>query len=156
LLPAAISRVQMFAEGVQRSVTCADVAPMSATDTERDDAVLTDPGRWSTVLVIMGTQGCHAWPSGSSDPAILEPRAVDRKMLVLSGTLDPVTPTPVAEQVADAMGHATFVAIGGLGHGVFDDSACASDLITAYLARPALDLDTSCANQPAAIHFPGS
>lgn len=153
LLPAAVGRIQMFAEGMQRSVTCADRAPMAAADTERDEALLTDPGRWSTVLVVLGTQPCQAWPSATSDPAILRPGAVDRKVLVLSGTLDPITPTPVAEQVAAAMGHATFVAIGGLGHGAFDDSACASDLITAYLAQPAVDLDTSCARQPVPIHF---
>ena len=76
------------------------------------------------------------------DPSFLEPVTSDIPTLVLSGTYDPVTPTPGGEAVAEDLG-ATFVTFEGFGHGVWNESECGTAITLAFLTDPAAEVDVS-------------
>ncbi len=143
-----IPRVNGLAEGMALSTNCSDGAPVLRDDPAVDDELLADPGRWSSLVTVFSTAFCEAWLGEDAvgvDESFAEPVTAGLPVLVLSGTYDPVTSTPEAQRVADALPNATFVTFDGIGHGVWDVVPCATDLLLAYLDDPATDLDTSCA-----------
>ncbi len=152
---AVIPRLHMFAEGTLHAVLCADRSPIFEADPDHDADVLSNPGPLASAMINVGVQGCQAWQDGAVDTSILDPVSSDLPVLVLSGTYDPITPTPVARQVAEDLGNATFVAFDGMGHGVSTSpGSCASEIALAYLRHPDTAVDTTCSADVGPVDFP--
>lgn len=87
------------------------------------------------------------------------PVASEVPFLIFSGQFDPATPPVLHRQMARSLPNSTLVVFPAQGHGA-GFTRCGADLIRAFLADPAAELDTGCANEPAAPDFgrtlPGS
>jgi pimeloyl-ACP methyl ester carboxylesterase len=141
-----IPNINAVSEGMAISVDCSDAAAGSDEDAGSDVDLLADPGRWSSMLTVLTPEFCEIWTVGELDRSFAEPVTSDIPTIVLSGTYDPVTPTPGGAQVAEALG-APFVTFDGFGHGVWSESECGTSITLAFLADPTSEVDTSCAEE---------
>lgn len=143
-----IPRANGLAEGMALSTNCNDSAPMRRATPDVDAELLADPGRWASLVTVFSPSFCDLWlpedAPGVPD-AFAEPVRSTLPVLVLSGTYDPVTTTPEAERVAAELPNGVFVTFDGLGHGIWNEVECATDIVLNYLADPAQELDVSCA-----------
>nr|WP_246401564.1 alpha/beta fold hydrolase [Jiangella mangrovi] len=79
-----------------------------------------------------------------SPPSTREPVGFTQPALVLAGSEDPVTPAPVAEEAAAGLADHRFLEFAGVGHAVLLNSRCGRDVIAAWLADTARDVDGLC------------
>lgn len=133
------------AEGMALSTNCADAAPVAEATAATDAELLADPGRWSTMLTVFSPVFCTAWPAGSAGSDFPAPVTAEVPTLVLSGTYDPVTPTPGAEQVAGDLPTSLLVTFEGIGHGVWNATPCGTTITETFLDDPGTWPDTACA-----------
>jgi len=85
-------------------------------------------------LSILPLAACPAWPAGAAPSEERSPTRIAAPSLILSGTLDPVTP-PLASAVREQWFQNSFaVTFPGAGHGVLGGDACASRIVEAFLA----------------------
>ena len=100
----------------------------------------------SNQLVVgpFGFDTCAVADAGRAES--IENQAVisDVPTLVLSGELDPVTPSAWGRGVAAAQSHGTFVSFKGLGHGVSFEEGCPNDIARAFLESPSLPVAVGC------------
>jgi pimeloyl-ACP methyl ester carboxylesterase len=86
---------------------------------------------------------CAVWPAGGVEESYGEPVSVDVPTLLLSGTLDPVTPPEQGEVAAGHLPRSLHLVVPGA-HGV-GGSRCLRTIVTRFLERGEVDgLDTSC------------
>ena len=105
----------MIAVGMHNSVVCSEDVP-------RYDTVSVD--RAAVAATYLGTgfldalpQICRNWPRGLVDGDFFEPLISDVPTLLLSGSLDPVTPPDDAERVARSLKSSRHLVLEGSGHG---------------------------------------
>ncbi|HYM03855.1 MAG TPA: alpha/beta fold hydrolase [Stellaceae bacterium] len=79
---------------------------------------------------------CASWPVGKASNAERAPAGSNVPTLMLSGALDPVTPPSWAAQAAAHLPHAYDFTFRGVGHGVLAGQACASRIVSRFLADP--------------------
>ena len=144
---ASVARMNVFAEGMSLSVGCADSSPNRAEQRRTDRTLLRDPESWSSTVLIYRSLWCSGWEAGVVDSSFVDPVVSRRPALVLSGSLDPITPTPRARRAVEQLTNATFVRFAGMGHGVWDDHGCNEDLVVTFLRDVRAPLDTSCADR---------
>lgn len=80
-------------------------------------------------------------------PSSLETRApasFSQPALVLAGSEDPVTPAPVADEASAGLADRRFLEFAGVGHAVVLNSRCGRDVIAAWLADTARDVEDLC------------
>lgn len=87
---------------------------------------------------------CEEWPSGSAPAAYGEPVRSDVPVLLLSGTLDPVTPPRWGAEAARHLSRSRHVVVEGA-HGV--GGPCIDSIVGEFLESPesVSTLDTGCA-----------
>jgi pimeloyl-ACP methyl ester carboxylesterase len=128
-----------LAFGMLLCVTCGEDIPRIDPDSiaaETDGCFLGD-GRVRRQMAV-----CSFWPSSQVPDDYGEPVAVDVPALLLSGTLDPVTPPRWGEQAARHLPRAVHVVVPG-SHGVH--GPCVSSLMRQVLELGGTaDLDTGC------------
>ena len=88
---------------------------------------------------------CGVWNVGRADPAVHRPTSSDVPALLITGTLDAVTPPSQADEAAQTLRHGKMVRFPGLGHDVFSASDCGRQIVADFLSRPD-GYDTSCAD----------
>ena len=91
---------------------------------------------------------CAQWPRGEVADAFYRLPAATSAVLLLSGTLDPVTPPRHGERVAKALGPlARHLTVANAGHGILG-IGCARDVVQRFIEadddRSALAVDASC------------
>ena len=90
---------------------------------------------------------CGAWPSGEVVADYHEPVVSDVPALVLSGTLDPVTPPRRGQELAAGFSRSLHLVVPGTGHGA-TGRGCVPELVAEFVkAGSADDLDTSCVEE---------
>jgi pimeloyl-ACP methyl ester carboxylesterase len=136
--------INTVSEGMALSTTCADASPQIEAMTDEDAELIAEPGRWGSLLTVLQPAMCGEWTYAEIDEAALEPVTSDIPTLVLSGTYDPITPTPGAQEVAEALPNGQFVVFDGIGHGVWSESPCATGLALSFLAAPG-PVEAACA-----------
>jgi pimeloyl-ACP methyl ester carboxylesterase len=136
--------INTVSEGMALSTNCADASPQLDDLLAEDADLLADPGRWSSVVSVLSLDLCREWTYAELDPSILDPVTSDIPTLVLSGTYDPITPTPGAEAVAEALANVQFVTFDGTGHGVWSQTDCAAGIAESFLAAPG-PVEAGCA-----------
>lgn len=99
-------------DGLYLSITCAEDVPFIATDAaERDE-----PTYLGSYRVREQRAACREWPHGAPSPTQFEPVSSAVPVLILSGTLDPVTPPINGEIVAKTLPNSLQVRIPSGGH----------------------------------------
>ena len=94
---------------------------------------------------------CSAWPRGNVPPEFFTLPKSNSPVLLLSGGIDPVTPTKNGEFVAKALGEkARHVHIQNAGHGVIGQG-CVREVLNKFVSakddQEAAKVDTSCVTQ---------
>ena len=89
---------------------------------------------------------CRHWPHDKLPADYAKPLKGKAPVLLLSGTLDPVTPPVWADAIAKNLPNSLHVAMEGIAHGPFP--ACAQGLMAKFIAAGTVTgLDTSCVKE---------
>lgn len=132
------------AYGMHFSVWCAEeYARLPATPAADDFSGLMD-GIYRKV--------CEKWPRGAAPAGFYTIPRSPVPVLLLSGGIDPVTPTQHGEHVAAALGpQALHLSVGNAGHGLMSQGGCLRELAYRYLNakddQEANKVDISCVRQ---------
>jgi pimeloyl-ACP methyl ester carboxylesterase len=132
----------MIALGMHNSVICSEDVP-------RFDTVSVDRG--AVAATYLGTafldalpQICKKWPRGLVDPEFSQPLVSDVPTLLLSGSLDPVTPPADANRVAKNLKNSRHLVFEGAGHGQ-TGIACMDRVLAEFYANvDPKALNTTC------------
>ncbi len=94
---------------------------------------------------------CSAWPKGAVPSEFFTIPASNSPVLLLSGGIDPVTPTRNGEQVAKALGaKARHISIDNAGHGLLAQG-CVREVVSQFISAKddaaALAVDAKCVRQ---------
>lgn len=140
-----VERTAWFGEpggvgGYHLSVLCAEDIDLVTDDMAREATAGTFMG---STLIDSYRAACRIWPHARLPASHFEPVTSDIPTLLLSGSLDPVTPPEGAEAVARHLPNALHVVVPGGGHGV--SSPCIERMIAELIESGSLDgVDTSC------------
>jgi pimeloyl-ACP methyl ester carboxylesterase len=133
-----------LAMGMHFSVVCAEDYPRVALSKDA-------PGRdFNRDFSRVYDRVCAEWPRGEVPEAFYTMPASPAPVLVLSGSIDPVTPPRHGERAAKALGaSAVHVVVPNVGHGVLSTVPCMRDVMFRFIEADddaaALKLDASCA-----------
>jgi pimeloyl-ACP methyl ester carboxylesterase len=129
-------------DGLYLSVTCAEDVPLIAADAgERDE-----PTYLGSYRVREQRAACGEWPHAPPLPP-LTPVTSSVPVLIVSGTLDPVTPLANGEEIARTLRNSVHVRVPSGGHSPhgLDGLQCLDDLIRITIEQGHVDgLDTGC------------
>jgi pimeloyl-ACP methyl ester carboxylesterase len=98
-------------------------------------------------------EACALWNVPAAAEQENEAVSSDIPTLVLAGEYDPITPPAWGEQVAAALGSATYLEFPGLGHGVSVDHPCPLQITLDFLAAPEDEPDPGCIAEMAGPSF---
>ena len=130
--------------GMHLSVVCAEDMPRLAASSDQPGADFADSSLRMYGMV------CPTWPRGTVPDAFYTVPTSDSPVLVLSGSLDPVTPPRHGERVAKALGPlARHIVVPNAGHGVIT-IGCMRDVVFRFIDAEtnaeALAVDAACAS----------
>jgi pimeloyl-ACP methyl ester carboxylesterase len=135
-----------IADGMQQSVLCAEEANVDHQSLSPPPdllpelrSLINDPQEF--------LNSCQVWPVPKLPASVNEPVTSSIPTLLLSGNLDPVTPPPFGQRVADHLTRAYHYVFPGLGHGAFASSDCANGLVRDFLRDPQRAPDGRCVRQ---------
>lgn len=136
--------LKALAYGMHNSVVCSEDLPFL------DRAALDMPALRSSYLGAVMLEGleamCSVWPRGPVDPAFKEPLRAATPTLLLSGSLDPVTPPAYGAMAAVGLTDHAHIVFAGQGH-IQLRLTCGQSLVRRFLeAGTAAGLDASCAD----------
>jgi pimeloyl-ACP methyl ester carboxylesterase len=128
--------------GMHNSVVCSEDVP-------RFDGVTVDRAALSATYIGTGFVDalpmlCRNWPRGPVDTDFFKPLVSTVPTLLLSGTLDPVTPPADAERVARSLRNSRHLTLQGAGHGQLAIPCMDRVLADFFATTDAKALDASC------------
>jgi pimeloyl-ACP methyl ester carboxylesterase len=132
-----------IAYGMHFSVWCGEAYARPTTLVPKDDFELMSSSLYNKV--------CEKWPHASIPPEFFDIPVSVAPVLLLSGGIDPVTPTRHGAAVAKALGaKAKHIVIENAGHGLLAHG-CIRDVLYRYVNAKddaeAIKLDTACVRQ---------
>lgn len=134
-----------FSEGKYYAVECNEEIPFNDPElVQRDSAQHRRFAGFAYQLEDL--PDCDSWRSGPLDQSLKTPIASDIPTLVLSGELDPITPTEFAETAASRLKNGQIVHVIGYGHSLLTTSPCAIDVADAFLKKPMGALKSECSD----------
>ncbi|MCK9486307.1 MAG: alpha/beta hydrolase [Dehalococcoidia bacterium] len=96
---------------------------------------------------------CEDWRSAEPPAVEDEPVESDIPTLVMTGSLDPITPPHWGEAVAERLPNAHFVEFPYTGHGVVGAHDCGAALVRTFLDAPRAAPDAACVQEVSAPDF---
>lgn len=97
---------------------------------------------------------CRVMGIDPVDPAFYDLVTSDVPTLILTGDMDPLTPTAWAEKTAGALLNGQLVSFRGMAHDIFSTSICAQALTARFIDAPYMPLDDSCARAYGPVFSP--
>jgi pimeloyl-ACP methyl ester carboxylesterase len=147
--PAATGVPGLVGDGLTYGVFCREGAALTDTPTILATAQRALPELPAEVLSLVPqiprlVEECAVWDVGRADAAVFTPVLSDIPALLLTGTLDAVTPPSQAELAAEGLPNGDVVRIAGSGHDVLSGSPCAQQIMVDFLREPT-GYDAGCA-----------
>ena len=133
------SSMSEIAHGMQLSVLCSESMPYLR-DEDRDAEQDTLLG---TQLIRFSELQCENWPSKAIAPDFYTTAQHDIPTLILSGSLDPVTPAHYGARIRDSLKHAQHMVLNGEGHSVMS-IGCLPEKIGVFMSALDVEQDTEC------------
>ncbi|NND60507.1 MAG: alpha/beta fold hydrolase [Gammaproteobacteria bacterium] len=129
-------------EGMHNAVVCTEDVPyFSVSAAHRNALADTYLGE---MLIDTLAAVCDVWPAGLIDDDFHTPVVSDKPVLLLSGTVDPVTPPRNAERAAATLSDSLHIVAEGHGHGVIAVN-CVPGIVADFVSRASVSgLDTTC------------
>jgi len=136
-----------IAEGLYLCITCSEDIPFIK---DEEIASATANTFMNTYRVDQQKRACSFWSKGTIPADYLEPVNSTIPVLIFSGSMDPVTPTMWAKEIASKLSNRKLVIIPAMSH-TFDglsNEACFDDIVLAFIANPSVPLaNTDCVYQ---------
>ena len=117
----------MLSLGMMASVLCAEDMTLVDAPNHSEDF---DNQLYSILEPI-----CKFWPVGQIPENYFEPVSSDVPVLLLSGTLDPITPPKYGWEAAATLSNSEHVIVAGVGHGVMTQG-CVPDILAEFYDNP--------------------
>jgi pimeloyl-ACP methyl ester carboxylesterase len=134
-----------IAYGMRLSVACAEDVPRY---TQADLEKQTTRAPFGRLFVDQMALSCAVWPKGKMASDFTEPLKSDKPVLVLSGGLDPVTPSVHGEEVKKSLSNALHLIAPNAGHGVAS-RGCAPKLVKKFFETASVaGIDGECLKKP--------
>jgi pimeloyl-ACP methyl ester carboxylesterase len=134
-----------IAYGMRLSVACAEDVPRYTQADLEKQATRAPFGR---LFVDQMALSCGLWPKGKMAADFTEPVKSDKPVLILSGGLDPVTPSVHGEEVKKNLSNALHLIAPNAGHGV-SSRGCAPKLIKKFFETASVaGIDGECLKKP--------
>lgn len=131
-----------LASGMGLSVICSEHIPFI---TDADIAREATGTYYGDAKIRSGQKQCQEWPVVKAPLKFIDPVKSDAQVLMISGDVDPVTPSSVAADVARLLPNSVHVVIHDGTH--LTQSPCILNLISEFISKgTAKGLDTSCVN----------
>lgn len=139
----------LLGAGLALGAYCQEMAAWTNPDQALSQARQAMPGLPDPVLRITPTgswifRECQAWGLGRSDTADTLPVLSKVPTLILSGSFDTSTAPQWVKEVTPGLTNSLALRFPGVGHGVIPTSACAQQIMTAFVDNPRTDVDQSC------------
>jgi uncharacterized membrane protein YhaH (DUF805 family) len=151
-LMGSISGAQASSRGLFLSVECYERAPYLAEEAVTEDAT-NAPGLAAHGTLIRPYLGdCGAWLAERASPAELDAVRSDIPTLVLSGSLDPITPPAWGKLAASTLANSFFVEARTGSHGSSTDE-CSRSIIRDFLYSPSVAPNTACNDRRPPLRF---
>ncbi|MBV7257381.1 alpha/beta fold hydrolase [Pacificimonas sp. WHA3] len=96
---------------------------------------------------------CDAIGLPNTDPRAGSPAPSAVPTLILTGSIDPITPPVTAREGAREFSSVQWIELPNLGHGVTGSSQCARDLVDRFIDDPSHPVDGACAQDVPGIAF---
>jgi pimeloyl-ACP methyl ester carboxylesterase len=88
---------------------------------------------------------CEATDVSPVDASFFEPVTSDIPALILTGDMDPLTPTSWAQKASETLANGQLVSFRGMAHDIFGTSICAQAITANFLDAPLEKVDDTCA-----------
>ena len=139
----------LLGAGLALGAYCQEMAAWTNPDQALSRARQAMPGLPDSVLRVTPTgswifRECQAWGLGRSDTADTLPALSKVPTLILSGSFDSSTAPQWVKEVTPGLTNSVALRFPGVGHGVIPTSACAQQIMTAFVDNPHTDVDQSC------------
>ena len=137
--------------GMHNAVVCTEDVPFI--DKSKIDRAALSKAYLGTAQLDGLVEVCREWPRGVMDADFHAPLVSDRPVLLLSGSVDPVTPPEYAQRAARGLKNARQIVLEGQGHGQLA-TGCIPRVMARFLeAGSSHGLDISCTNSIAPDPF---
>ncbi len=129
---------QLFSEGLNLSVNCQEIDP-AAPFPKKQGVSSIDPRVYDLAVdeVQQKTALCELWLGEDWHIMQQSPVISDIPTLLLRGEYEAVIPPEWSEQAAAGLSNSIALTFPGSGHGVMTSSACAQEIVAAFLHNPA-------------------
>jgi pimeloyl-ACP methyl ester carboxylesterase len=135
----------MIAYGMRLSVACTEDVPRY---TKADIESQSKRAPFGRLFVDQMALSCEVWPKGKMATDFTEPVKSDKPVLILSGGLDPVTPSVHGEEVKKSLSNALHLIAPNAGHGVAS-RGCAPKLVKKFFETASVaGIDGECLKKP--------
>jgi pimeloyl-ACP methyl ester carboxylesterase len=132
-----------FSEGKYFSVECNEEIPFN--DRERVEKDAAQHRRFAGFAYQLEEMAvCAHWANGPADPNLKAPIKSAIPTLVLSGQVDPITPTEFAEVTVSRLDRGQMMTVLGRGHSLLTTSECAAETAAAFLKKPTAEVKDKC------------
>lgn len=132
---------EQISRGMELSVLCSEDYPFMPRDLDVSDTIL-----GQKFFEVIKTS-CERWPKGEVVIDFHEPVQSDVPVLLLTGSLDPVTPPEYARQAAVHFSNSRVIEAKGLGHSVITNY-CLNEIANAFVENASVDgLDIACVDE---------
>jgi hypothetical protein len=130
----------LIARGMHYSVTCAEFV---AFITDADIARELEGTFYGTSRMKIYRSSCEAWPKSKVEASFATPVKSDAPVLMISGDLDPVTPTWLGAAALKFLPNGRQVIAQNLAHSIV--GVCADDITAQFVSKASVrDLETAC------------
>ena len=144
VIPVSVAIREQIHLGMFMSVACAEDVPLLTAD----DLAAADRTFMGDEFLRSLQSSCAQWPRATLPAGYLEPVQSDVPVLLMAGTVDPVTPPATAELAATTLSHARVVPFPETGHGTSNAGECEARLVRRFIDDPdPAALDVSCTKE---------
>lgn len=136
-----------YAEGLYLSITCSEDIPFIR---ESEIEPLTRKTFVGDYRIRQHLKACENWTQGDISDDFLQPVASSIPTLILSGRLDPVTPTSLAMEISEKLPNSKLIVIPNMAHITFglSNEICFDTMVVDFLNhKDASRLKTECMNE---------
>ena len=152
LLIERIGSAQASSRGLFLSVECYERAPYLTAEGAAADAAGAPGLAPYDAFLRPFFEDCDAWHGLRASPAELDAVTSDIPTLILSGTLDPITPPGWGRLAASTLSNSVYLEAYTGGHGTPGDE-CTFDLVHAFIEAPTTPPSTDCNDTRAPLRF---
>ncbi|MGB5210979.1 MAG: alpha/beta hydrolase [Gammaproteobacteria bacterium] len=133
---------EALSAGMHNTVVCSEDLPFVRMDRDQWQAL---DSSYLGRAPLEGLQAvCKIWPTGPVDPDLREPLVSDHPVLLLSGSVDPITPPAYADMAQQGLSASRHLVVEGHGHGVAA-LGCLPRLLDEFITTgDAAAIDASC------------